>query len=236
MRENIRALVAYIAAKIDLPEPIVEIGSFQVEGQEELANLRPFFLNKNYIGCDMREGHGVDRIENLEKLTFENESIGTILMLDTIEHVAPLQKAMNEIYRVLKPEGWLIMSSVMDFPVHDYPEDYWRFTPKGFEYLLENFKFKKVFFQGPSFFPHTVVGIAKKGCLVNAFPMLPGDYVEINEKNRHKREYPAHSFSLLLEQFERTQGQLKDIQQSWLWRLTAPFRVIIGYLRGKRRV
>ena len=233
MRENIRALVAYIAAKIDLPEPIVEIGSFQVEGQEELANLRPFFLNKNYIGCDMREGHGVDRIENLEKLTFENESIGTILMLDTIEHVAPLQKAMNEIYRVLKPEGWLIMSSVMDFPVHDYPGITGDLHLKGLSTCWRILNLKV--FQGLSFFPHCC-RYSQERMFGKCISHAPGDYVEINEKNRHKREYPAHSFSLLLEQFERTQGQLKDIQQSWLWRLTAPFRVIIGYLRGKRRV
>ena len=188
MRENIRALVAYIAAKKDLPEPIVEIGSFQVEGQEELANLRPFFLNKNYIGCDMREGPGVDRIENLEKLTFENESIGTILMLDTIEHVAPLQKSMEEIQRVLKPGGWLVMTSVMDFPIHDYPEDYWRFTPKGFEYLLKNFPSQSVFFQGPPFFPHAVLGIAQKGEFEGDLPLFPKEWIEINKNQEYKMQ------------------------------------------------
>ena len=162
MRENIRNLIEISAKEFDLMEPIVEIGSFQVPGQEELANLRPIFPGKQFIGCDMRHGNGVDRIENVECLSFENESIGTILIMDTLEHVENCFNALDEIYRVLKKDGVVIMSSVMDFPIHDYPSDYWRFTPEAFKLLLKKFPIKIIGVQGNPEHPHTVYGIGLK--------------------------------------------------------------------------
>ena len=70
MRGNIREFVRAVAETIEIPEPIVEIGSFQVEGLIYAVDLRPFFLGKRYIGCDVREGPGVDRIEDVRRLSF----------------------------------------------------------------------------------------------------------------------------------------------------------------------
>ena len=58
------------------------------------------------------------------------------------------------------------MSSVMDFEIHDHPYDYWRFTPKTFESLLQNFQDSYVTYAGRAIFPHTVVGIARKNDLI----------------------------------------------------------------------
>ena len=48
---------------LDLKAPVVEIGSYQVVGQEGFSDLRPIFGGKQYIGCDMRPGIGVDWID-----------------------------------------------------------------------------------------------------------------------------------------------------------------------------
>jgi hypothetical protein len=62
-------------------------------------------------------------------------------------------------YRIIRPGGIVLLSSVMNFEIHDYPSDYWRFTPEGFRSLLK--KFDDVIIQalGEVAFPHTVVGI-----------------------------------------------------------------------------
>ena len=62
MRRLIQEFVALTADSVTLPEPIYEFGSLQVPGQEEAADLRPYFPNKQYIGADMRMGPGVDVI------------------------------------------------------------------------------------------------------------------------------------------------------------------------------
>jgi hypothetical protein len=50
----------------------------------------------------------------------------------------------------------------MCFPIHGYPNDYWRFTPEAFRALVSNFPYAGIFFCGPPEFPHTVCAIAAK--------------------------------------------------------------------------
>jgi SAM-dependent methyltransferase len=135
MRENILEFVRIVAETVQVLDPIVEIGSLQVEGVIYSADLRPLFPGKSYIGCDARLGPGVDRVENVHQLSFPDNSVGAVLMLETLEHVENPLLAMAEIFRVLKPEGLIVISSVMDYPVHECPADYWRFTPQGFDLL-----------------------------------------------------------------------------------------------------
>lgn len=130
-----------------VPEPICEIGSYQVAGQEGYADLRPYFPGKKYVGCDMRPGPGVDRIENVESLSLQDGSVGTIITVDTLEHVANPFSAIREIHRVLEDRGLLILAVPFNFQIHDYPSDYWRFTPSCIRMLLEQFSFSTVLWE-----------------------------------------------------------------------------------------
>jgi SAM-dependent methyltransferase len=163
MRRNIRDFAAIAARTLPIEEPVFEFGALQVPGQEGFADVRSFFAGKAYFGADMREGLGVDRVLNLHDIELENESVGTILCLDTFEHVEYPHKAINEIYRVLKPNGTAIVTSVMDFAIHDFPYDYWRFTPEAFKSLFKSFPHSFVGYAGRSSFPHTIVGVGFKG-------------------------------------------------------------------------
>ncbi len=162
MRQSVKDYLAKILNRHPVKEPIYEIGSYRVEGQEEFADLRPFFPGKAYIGCDMRHGLGVDRIEDVHCLKIRSNSIGTLLIFDTLEHVENVHQAMKEIHRILRPGGMVIMSSVMKFPIHDYPSDYWRFTPKAFELLLKPFSVYEVEFDGDPEFPDGIYGFGIK--------------------------------------------------------------------------
>ncbi|MHA1756885.1 MAG: methyltransferase domain-containing protein [Promethearchaeota archaeon] len=86
-----------------------------------------------------------------------------VLLLETIEHVEFPRKAIKEIYRILKPNGLLIMSSIMNFPIYDYPNDYWRFKAAAFKSLFRKFNYSFVDFVGKKTFPHTIIGIGFKG-------------------------------------------------------------------------
>lgn len=162
MRPTIRDFVALIADAFPIQEPIYEFGAFQVAGQEDLANLRPLFPGLHFVGADMREGPGVDTLLNLHDIDRPSESVGTVLCLDTLEHVEYPHRAIEEVYRILKPGGVAVISSVMDFPIHDYPFDYWRFTPEAFRSILQPFELSFVGFAGTESFPHTVVGLGFK--------------------------------------------------------------------------
>jgi len=165
MRESIKQLVKICAETLPVYEPIYEFDSLQVQDQVGFADLRPLFPGKKYIGADMRNGPGVDVILNLHKIDLPSESVGTVLILETLEHVEFPRKAIEEAHRILKPNGILIISSVMNFPIHDYPHDYWRFTPEGFKSLLKSFAYSFVDFAGDKKFPRTAVGIASKNSI-----------------------------------------------------------------------
>ncbi len=161
MRTTIRKLVERLDRNVELRGPIFEFGAFQVPGHEQ-QSIRSLFAGRPYVGCDMREGPGVDRVLDLESLDLEDDSVGTAIALDTVEHVQHVWKAADELHRVLVPGGILLITSVMYFPIHGYPSDYWRFTPAGFETLSERFDKVVVESAGLADFPHTVVACAVK--------------------------------------------------------------------------
>jgi SAM-dependent methyltransferase len=152
-----------VAENFPLAEPLVEMGARAADGQEDIANMRPIFGVGTHIGCDIQEGVGVDRIEDIHHLTFEDDSVGTIVCFETLEHVADPIRAVQEMHRVLRPGGVLAISSVMFFVIHAHPWDFWRFTPEGFAKLLEPFESSLVMAHGYEFLPEGVYGIGVKG-------------------------------------------------------------------------
>jgi SAM-dependent methyltransferase len=153
-----------IAEQFKLDGPLVEMGARAADGQEDIADLRPLFMPRvdSYIGCDIQSGPGVDRVEDIHTLTFDDDSVGTVLCFETLEHVADPIRAVQEMYRVLKPGGLLAISSVMFFPIHEHPWDFWRFTPEGFDRLLEPFPTKLVLAHGYQYLPEGVYGVGIK--------------------------------------------------------------------------
>lgn len=194
MRQSVKEYLAKVINRYTLREPIYEIGSYRVEGQEEFADLRPFFPGKVYVGCDMRLGLGVDRVEDVQCLRIRSNSIGTVLIFDTLEHVENVHRAMEEIHRILKPGGMVIMSSVMNFPIHDYPSDYWRFTPEAFELLLKRFERYEVESDGDPAFPEGVYGLGVKGDPKGS----PGSFVRRIKSLKKRFRSPHSEASLIL--------------------------------------
>lgn len=160
MNHFLNGVVRAVAETFDLPEPIMEIGSYQVDGQESVANLRNYFAGKEYIGVDMRSGPGVDCVADVESLPHNDASIGTVVAVSTFEHVPRFWRGFEEIYRVLRPTGVFLVSCPFYFHIHNYPSDYWRFTPESLELLLDRYPTKIVGWHGPQKRPAGVWAIA----------------------------------------------------------------------------
>jgi SAM-dependent methyltransferase len=173
VRVLVKEFVRLVAETLPVPEPIYEFGALQVPGQEGFADLRPLFPGRPYVGCDLRPGPGVDRVLDLHRIDLPDGAAGTVLLLDTLEHVERFWVALDEVRRILRPGGLLLLSSVMDFPIHDHPADYWRFTPEGFRALLRPFDPSFVGYAGEADAPHTVVGLGYRGGEVSWEAFLP---------------------------------------------------------------
>lgn len=149
MNRFIHGVARAVAESFPLSGPILEIGAYQVPGQEDVANLRPLFAGRPYVGLDMRSGPGVDCVASVERLPQAAASVGTVLALNTFEHVARFWRGFDEIFRVLRPDGALLVSCPFYFHIHQHPSDYWRFTPEALEVLLEDYPQKILGWQGP---------------------------------------------------------------------------------------
>ena len=162
MRQHIRDFIGKCAEYWDLPEPIYEFGSM-AEGQApDMVDLRTMFPGKDYTRTDLRNGDNVDVVLDLHNIELPDESVGTAICVETLEHVRYPWIAIEELCRVLKPQGVVIVTSCMHFPIHEHPHDYWRFTPDGLRVLMEIFEASWVDIAGDPAFPHTVAGIGWK--------------------------------------------------------------------------
>jgi SAM-dependent methyltransferase len=160
MNHFIHGVARSLIETFELPQPILEIGSFQVEGQEAIADLRSYFPDQEYVGMDMRPGPGVDCVANVERLPNKTASVGTVLALNTFEHVRCFWRGLDEVHRVLRPDGVLILSTPFYFRIHEFPHDYWRFTPAAYEALLERYPSKLIGWHGARNRPANVWAIA----------------------------------------------------------------------------
>lgn len=162
MNRFLHGVARATAQAFDLPGPILEIGSYQVCGQERIGDLRPFFCGRDYIGLDMRPGPGVDRVGNVEALDLPTGSVGTVLALSTFEHVRHFWRGFDEVFRVLRPDGALLVSVPFNLHLHGYPSDYWRFTAEGLDVLLDGYACRLIGTQGPRTKPHNVWALAMR--------------------------------------------------------------------------
>jgi SAM-dependent methyltransferase len=162
MRDHNREFCRLAAEMLDCPGPVYEFGSFQVEGQEGYANLRDMFPGRTYVGCDMRPGLGVDRVEDVTDINLADQSVGTVLCIETFEHVFEVRRAFDEVFRILEPGGVFVITSPLNFRIHAYPDDYWRMTPNCLRRMLSPYAARLTGYQGYSSFPHSVMGIAIK--------------------------------------------------------------------------
>ncbi len=106
--------------------------------------LKPFA--KEYIGTDVIKGSPlIDKVCPAEQLDIENEWADVVICLSVLEHVDDPILAVKELFRVVKKDGVVLISTHGSFPWHPYPQDHWRWTQTGLPLLLKrNGGFKSV--------------------------------------------------------------------------------------------
>jgi len=138
MREAVVNYVKWAIERFPFVEPILDTCA----GWEP-NYYQPLFPGKRYIKQDIQEYDPpcIDILCDIcDMKLIPDDSIGLVLNLESLEHIPSPQKAIDEIHRVLRPNGLLILTTVMHFKIHRAPKDYWRFTPDGIELLLNRFK------------------------------------------------------------------------------------------------
>ncbi len=97
----------------------------------------------NRIGYDVEPGKGVDVVGDAHILPFEDDYFDNILCTEVLEHLHTPTQAIDEMRRVLKPGGTLILTTRFTFPLHDTPHDFFRYTKYGLKHLFRDWSIEE---------------------------------------------------------------------------------------------
>lgn len=112
-------------------EKILDIGSGG-------SSYYRFFPNR--IAVDIDPNRKPDVVGDAHNLPFKDGEVDSILSTDVFEHLKNPVKAVSEMKRVLKSGGKVIFATRFIFPIHDSPNDFWRFTKYGLMELFKDFE------------------------------------------------------------------------------------------------
>lgn len=93
------------------------------------------------IGIDTQPGEWVDHVvDGVSKWPLEDESVDIVLCTQVLEHVKDLGLVLDEIDRVLRPGGTIILTIPFLYNEHGAPNDYRRFSFHGAQSLWPGWK------------------------------------------------------------------------------------------------
>ncbi len=104
-----------------------------------------------YVGVDVESAgeFGMDLVKDIvyydgKTLPFPDQNFDHVLCVEVLEHVPHSPTFLQEIHRVLKPQGELILTVPWSARVHHIPHDYYRFTRYGLIVLLSSAGFDHI--------------------------------------------------------------------------------------------
>jgi SAM-dependent methyltransferase len=106
---------------------------------------------QSYVAYDVDVLGGLPEVVGIsETLPFKSDSFDSILCTQVLEHVPRPWLTMAEIFRVLKPNGRLLLSVPQSWRLHEQPHDFYRYTRFGLQSLCDqaNLSIEKILPQG----------------------------------------------------------------------------------------
>ncbi len=133
IRNNVRNFISEQLCNINSEANILEIApQIHNDVTQGLLNIKTF---------DIDPTSWADYIWDITKLNslIEDESFDLVICTEVLEHTLQPFDAINEISRILKKGGKLLLSTPYNFRIHWPLPDCWRFTEYWLMALLKNF-------------------------------------------------------------------------------------------------
>ena len=139
-RRELYQTILKIAPKVE--GRILDVGC----GQKPYQHL---FQSTEYVGLEIdskenRANKLADYFYDGTIFPFSDQSFDTIVCNQVLEHVFTPEAFLAEAFRVLKPNGKLILTVPFVWDEHEQPWDYARYSSFGLKYLLEKKEFKVI--------------------------------------------------------------------------------------------
>lgn len=110
---------------------------------QDHAGAKKSFLASQVLTADIDEKSGANYIIDICMNNENKIATGTfdiVVCTEVLEHTLNPFSAVNEIHRILKYNGLLLMTTPFNFRIHGPLPDCWRFTEYGIRALLKGFE------------------------------------------------------------------------------------------------
>lgn len=114
---------------------VLELGSAHGHSNQ----LRKVAKAKSYTGVDMQEASTVEIVHNINE-PLSIDPVDVVFCFSMLEHCDKPWLVAQNIEKVLKKDGLLLISVPFQWRVHGYPNDYFRFTFNGIKALFTEIK------------------------------------------------------------------------------------------------
>jgi hypothetical protein len=142
VRGRIRGFIERHADK--LGDDVLEVGS-RMTSESTWWIVNRDLAKGDWTGIDMQPGHGVDMVADIHALPPQwHGRFSAVLCSEVLEHVARPWVALPNLREVIRPGGWVIITTLTSFPIHGFSDDYYHFTPSGLKLLMEDAGFTDV--------------------------------------------------------------------------------------------
>lgn len=109
-------------------------------GGSNTLNSSNKFKEFEYLNLDIEPNKELPTLvgDITTRIDLPDEYFDVIVSHQTFEHIKEPWKAAEEMVRLLKPGGFLYVSTVWSWRYHPVPVDYWRFSPDCLEFLFKD--------------------------------------------------------------------------------------------------
>ena len=122
---------------------IIEFGTKRSKTQIKTSHESLFSNYESYLKTDFEDGEDVDIICDIHDCSnLGYNKYDGILCMSVFEHIKRPWIAANELYKISKVNGYVFISTHQTFPLHGYPNDYFRFSTDALTLLMEDAGYK----------------------------------------------------------------------------------------------
>lgn len=105
-------------------------------------NIDNYNFNVKYANIDKKTNP--DFLCDIKKIPIDNDSFDGIILSEVLEHLPNAIEVLNEAYRLLKPNGKLLICTPFLYHVHADPYDFCRYSDYWYLQNLERIGFKNI--------------------------------------------------------------------------------------------
>lgn len=128
--------------------PYLDVGSFGSSEYwwRDMKQLLGMGDAKDWYGLDAQEGPDVDIVMDLTDAVIPPQAdfFKTVICTEVLEHVYRPKTALWVLLEMMKPGGQIIITVPFAFPVHDFPDDFHRYTPSCLDMMLQEVGFTEI--------------------------------------------------------------------------------------------